>query len=123
MHYSDETEAREKWTRRRERLPTDAAQWRLKFCDHHVDPGPDADALLEAFDRHPHPHKICFLGRPKPELRSAIPLREYFPSGRVPDGHALYRPSLRYFHASAWLNGATSRSRNGFGFARSSPAS
>ncbi len=96
MHYADETEAREKWSRRRERLPTDSAQWRLKFCDHHVEPGPGGRCATGRVRPHPHPHKVCFLARHKPEFKSAIPLREYFPSGRVPDGHALYRPSLRY---------------------------
>jgi len=122
MHYADENEARAKWTRRIERLPDDSAQWRLKFCDHHVEPGPEADALIAEFDRHPHPHKVCFLARHKPELKSAIPLREYFPTGRVPDGHALYRPSLRYFHAASWLNGESTRTRSPFAFARTPAA-
>ncbi len=108
MHYRDAAEASEKWARRLERFPRDPAAWRVKFCDHHLSLVPEeAAALLHAFDALPYPHKVTFLARRSPALASGVVLRECLPAGRVPDGHAAYRPSLRYFDAAAWLNGAS----------------
>ncbi|MDD5198279.1 MAG: DUF1919 domain-containing protein [Terrimicrobiaceae bacterium] len=105
-HYRDRAEAAEKWTRRLDRMPRDPAAWRVKFCDHHLSLDPvEAGAMLHAFDRTPFEHKLCLLGRREPALACGVVLRECLPAGRVPDGHAAYRPSLRYFNASAWLNG------------------
>ncbi len=106
MHYRDRSEAAEKWTRRLSRMPRDPAAWRIKFCDHHLslDTG-EAAAMLRAFDQMPFPRKICLLGRRDPSLACGVILRECLSAGRVPDGHAAYRPSLRYFDAPAWLNG------------------
>jgi uncharacterized protein (DUF1919 family) len=106
MHYSSPAEAESKWRRRLDRMPRDPAAWRFKFCDHHVSLDPEEGApLLEAFDRLPLAHKVCFLGRHQPALKCGVILRECLPAGRVPDGHAAYRPSLRYFDAAGWLNG------------------
>jgi len=106
MHYRDAAEATDKWTRRLERFPRDPATWRVKFCDHHVSLVPEeATAMLRAFDATPFPHKITLLGRENPDLASGVVLRECLAAGRVPDGHAAYRPSMRYFNAAAWLNG------------------
>ncbi len=105
MHYADAATAEAAWTRRLARFPHDPAAWRVKFCDHHValDPA-HAAPLLQAFDALPFPRKICLLGRKIPALTCGVLLRESLPAGRVPDGHAAYRPSLRSFDAPAWLN-------------------
>jgi uncharacterized protein (DUF1919 family) len=106
MHYKDRAEAIDKWTRRLERMPRDPAVWRVKFCDHHLSlVQAEADEALHAFDRMQFPKKICLLGRRQPHLDCGVVLRECLQAGRVPDGHAAYRPSLRYFDAPAWLNG------------------
>lgn len=107
-HHASPEEAREKWTRRLARFPSDPAQWRVKFCDHHVPLElEEAAPLLRAFDALPFPHRVCLLGRRHPALANGVVLRECLPTGRVPDGHAAYRVSLRYFDAARWLNGAT----------------
>jgi uncharacterized protein (DUF1919 family) len=106
MHFPTREEAAGKWARRLERMPRDPATWRVKFCDHHLSLDPaEATAMLRAFDALPFAHKITLLGRENPGLASGIVLRECLAAGRVPDGHAAYRPSLRYFNAAAWLNG------------------
>jgi len=102
MHYQAEAEAREKWTRRLERFPADPAAWRFKFCDHHIGP---AEELLPRFEELPLANKVCFLGRKSPGLACGIVLPECLPQGRVMDGHALYRASLRHFNAPGWLAG------------------
>lgn len=111
MHHKSEAEAREKWTRRLARFPRDPAQWRFKFCDHHLDyrNRASADALLDVFASLPHRHKICFLGRESGRFPHEIALRQFAANSRVPDGHALYRISLRHFHAIEWLNGEALR--------------
>ncbi len=113
MHYKSEAEAREKWTRRLERFPRDPAQWRFKFCDHHLDyrNREKTDAALDAFARLPHARKVCFVGRTVTRHAHEIPLPEFAATGRVPDGHALYRMSLRHFQAAEWLQGNSVRSR------------
>lgn len=110
MHYKSEAEAAEKWRRRLDRFPRDPAAWRFKFCDHHVGPPPEAGRLLAAFDDLPLTHKVCFLGRREPSPACGIVLPECLPEGRVMDGHALYRHSLRRFNALAWLAGAPAQS-------------
>lgn len=109
MHYATATEAGEKWRRRLGRFPRDPAAWRFKFCDHHVGPSPRAGEFLTAFDALPLTHKVCFLGRAEPVLACGIVLPECRAEGRVMDGHALYRPSLRRFNALPWLSGAPPR--------------
>lgn len=108
MHYHSEAEAREKWTRRLERFPREPALWRFKFCDHHLGPAPGGDDLLARFGASPRAHQVCFLGRAHP-VRGGIVLPECRRHGRVMDGHALYRASLRRFNAPAWLAGAPAR--------------
>lgn len=106
MHYKSDQEAAEKWSRRLARFPRNPDAWRFKFCDHHVGASPHATALLEEFDALPFSKKICFLGREEPALKCGVVLRDYLPEGRVMDGHALYRVSLRHFHAVEWLAGS-----------------
>jgi len=109
MHYKSEDEAREKWTRRLARFPRDPALWRFKFCDHHVGPEPESSQFLAEFDALPFASKVCFLGRRDPSLACGVVLPECLDAGRVMDGHALYRVSLRRFHARAWLAGGAPR--------------
>jgi uncharacterized protein (DUF1919 family) len=109
MHYASETEAREKWQRRLDRFPRNPEAWRFKFCDHHVGPSPEAEELLARFDALPLTNKVCFLGRSEPALTCGIVLPGQLEKGRVMDGHALYRPSLRHFNALAWLKGSPAR--------------
>ncbi|MGH8048486.1 MAG: DUF1919 domain-containing protein [Chthoniobacterales bacterium] len=116
MHHKSEAEAREKWTRRLARFPRDAATWRFKFCDHHVGSPLRAEELLYQFAALPLAHKICFLARREPALDCGIVLPECLPGGRVMDGHALYRVSLRHFNAPAWLAGAPPRASRLHGF-------
>jgi uncharacterized protein (DUF1919 family) len=116
MHYKTEAESMEKWTRRLARFPRDPATWRFKFCDHHVGLPPRADEFLAEFDALPLPSKVCFLGRREPSLKCGIVLPECLPQGRVMDGHALYRASLRHFNAPAWLAGAPPRPSRLHGF-------
>ena len=116
MHYKSEAEAREKWTRRLERFPRGSAAWRFKFCDHHVGPEPEAGELLARFVALPLTHKVCFLGRREPASDCGIVIPECLPEGRVMDGHALYRVSLRHFNAPAWLAGSPPRPPRVHGF-------
>jgi uncharacterized protein (DUF1919 family) len=108
MHYASAAEAADKWQRRLDRFPRNAGAWRFKFCDHHVGPSPEAEEYLDSFDALPLTNKVCFLGRNKPALNCGIVLPNRLAEGRVMDGHALYRPSLRHFNALAWLKGAPS---------------
>lgn len=101
LHYLSESEAAEKWLRRSERVCANDAQLFFKFCDRD---GCTKDDLA-AFERLPLQHKVCFVSRPAPHLRSAV----FIPGlkeSQVPDGQTLSRISPRYFDAAGWINGS-----------------
>ncbi len=113
LHSKTEAEARDKWERRVARIPAADDTLFVKFCDHdnhyRLD-GADrvTQAHLEAFDRLPFAHKVCFVGTPQPALRSAV----WIPGqaeGHVPHGAALQRAAMPYFDAGDWLSGGSGK--------------
>ena len=104
LYYRSEAEAVETWNRRVGRLSADESCLFFKFCDR----GGCTPEQLAAFDAAPVVHKVCFVSRPSPHLRSAV----YIPGGRadqVPDGLHLSRISPKYFDAVDWINGGDGR--------------
>lgn len=106
LHYESETEATEKWTRRSARMTKDDSLLFFKFCDRD---GCTAEEL-SAFDAAPLAHKVCFVSKPAPHLKSAV----FIPGstdGQVPDGWRLSLMGHKYFDAAGWLNGSDGRLR------------
>lgn len=106
LHYESETEAAGKWSRRVERMSSDDSRLFFKFCDRE----PCSPAQLAAFDSAPVAHKVCFVAKSSPHLRSAV----WIPGlcdGQVPDGLQLSRISPKYFDAADWINGADGHPR------------
>ena len=105
LHYESESEAAEKWNRRLSRVSQNDAQLFFKFCDRDG----CTPEQLAAFDAAPVVHKVCFVSRPAPHLKSAV----WIPNcdEQVPDGLQLSRISPKYFDAADWINGSDGRSR------------
>jgi uncharacterized protein (DUF1919 family) len=100
LHYKSPAEATEKWNRRVERIIGDDSRLYFKFCDRDG----CSPEQLAAFDAAPLAHKVCFVSRPMPELKSAVWIPEST-GGQVPDGLQLSYLSPKYFDAASWLNG------------------
>ncbi|UBF27339.1 DUF1919 domain-containing protein [Kovacikia minuta CCNUW1] len=104
MHYASETEAREKWIRRSQRI-----NWNnqdrifFKFCDREL----CTNQLLIEFDQLKYAHKVCFTSQPHPTLRSAVWIEECKQDESVVDGGELYRIGKKYFDVIDWLNGGS----------------
>ena len=106
MHYGSVQEAASKWARRVARLTPRDDRLFVKFDDNN-----DCTATqLDAFERLPFQHKVCFVASPMPRLRSAVWIRESR-DGHLPFGSLLWRASPKHFDAAGWINGSDGRSR------------
>lgn len=103
MHYSSDSEAREKWVRRLKRINWDTGNIFLKFCDR----GLCTEKLIADFDKLDFPHKVCFTSQNYPELKSTVWIEECRNEPSVVDGGSLYRVGRKYFDAIDWLNGGS----------------
>lgn len=103
MHYSSNSEAREKWFRRLKRINWDTGDIFFKFCDR----GLCTEQIIAEFDQLDFPHKVCFTSRNYPELKSTVWIKECRNEPCVVDGGRLYRVGRKYFDAIDWLNGGS----------------
>ena len=106
MHYESREEAASKWLRRIQRITPDDNKLFVKFCDSNV----PTDDQLRQFDKLPFSHKVCFTGRPRPDLKSAVWIREFEKTGHV-ENVQFMRHYGAYFDLADWLNGKTGRPR------------
>jgi uncharacterized protein (DUF1919 family) len=102
MHYKSEEEALTKWNRRVLRISPDDERLFIKFCD---TDSPSTDQLRK-FDSLPYVHKVCFVGKPCPDVHCAFPVRKYESAGHVLDLQLL-RQYRDVFDIAGWLNGGT----------------
>lgn len=100
MHYSSESEAREKWFRRLQRTNWQEEDIFIKFCDH----DPASRAFFAQFEALKFQNKVCFTSHHHPEFPSCVWIKEMRDKPGVIDGGALYRVSQRYFDIVGWLN-------------------
>jgi uncharacterized protein (DUF1919 family) len=103
MHYSSDSEAREKWFRRLKRINWNTSNVFLKFCDR----GLCTEQLIAEFDKLNFTQKVCFTSKNYPELKSSVWIEECKNEPCVVDGASLYRVGRKYFDAIDWLNGGS----------------
>lgn len=115
LHYETPLEASEKWSRRVKRVHPHDDQLFIKFCDYNWGCRYPwcSDAQIAEFDRLPFRNKVCFVGRPMPEIRSAVWIPESRHDGFVPDGLVLSGLSPKYFDAAGWIKGTNGVLRYG----------
>lgn len=95
LHYDDEAEAADKWSRRLGRF-----NWNnmfVKFSDRDL-------ATVEhakQFDQLPYPQKVFFSSRPIPHIKSLVWFTEFENSPSVDHEMKVYK---KYFDAVQWLN-------------------
>jgi uncharacterized protein (DUF1919 family) len=106
MHYKSEEEAVTKWNRRVLRISPDDERLFVKFCDTDT---PSIDQLRQ-FDRLPFVHKVCLVGKPCPDVGSALLVRKCESAGHVKDIQLL-RQYRDIFDIAGWLNGGTGEPR------------
>ena len=106
LHSETEAEAADKWNRRVARISTNDDNLFFKFCDH--DGVRVTQEHLEAFDRLPFAHKVCFVAKPHPQLKSALLVPDCV-NEIVPDGGALQEAVKPYFDSINWLRGGSGR--------------
>ncbi len=100
VHYTNEAEAREKWTRRAARMlqEKDRSKYFLKICDRDF---ADED-VIKAFHKLPYPNKISF-GISKMAEPDHIQVSENENGKCVPDGVILYRKCYQYIDILKWV--------------------
>lgn len=103
MHYSDVSEAMEKWDRRVKRINWDRRNIFIKFCDI----GNCTKEELEDFDKLDFSNKVCFTAKNYPQLKSNVWIKELKDEPCVVDGGSLYKIGSKYFDVVDWLNGGS----------------
>lgn len=98
LHYKDEAEATDKWTRRCARVPADDSLIYFKFDDRD---GATQAQVHDFLDRK-LPRSICFTRWPIRHFAAVhIPMARNEPS--VMDGYALYYEGVRHFDLHTWV--------------------
>ena len=98
LHYANEAEARTKWTRRVERMPSDPARYFFKFDDRE-----HASAQqIAQFCAMPLAHKVCFTAGEQGLATIRAPAEAG--QAHVIDGLSLGLVSHRYFNALRWIS-------------------
>jgi uncharacterized protein (DUF1919 family) len=97
LHYDTFAEAADKWHRRVERVV-----WSNLFYKLSADKDGFTEEHVREFDAMELPGKIAFVRRPYPGVRCAVVCGDEYDTDAV----KFYRPSLRHFDLSGWLNGA-----------------
>ncbi len=100
LHYSSDSEAREKWSRRLERVSWKQGNIFFKFCDR----GLCTEQHIAEFDGLDFTHKVCFTSKSYPDLKSTLWIKECRNEPYVVDGGMLYRVCRNYFDVIDWLN-------------------
>jgi uncharacterized protein (DUF1919 family) len=98
-HYKNQTEAVEKWTRRKERINWDRLFIKLDDRDGFT------ELDLRAFDLLPYKHKVTFTSNVYKNSQSAVCISECQSQDTVMNGKRLYGFSKRHFDIARWLNG------------------
>lgn len=106
LHYHSEEDAREKWNRRLKRVARHDADIFFKFCDREL----CSEDQIAVFDGIAAEHKVCFVSKPMPNIKTAVWIPES-ESHQVVDGLKLSHISPRYFDAANWLNGGSGKPR------------
>lgn len=99
LHYEDENEAREKWTRRLSRMPQDPANWFIKACDGEI---MDWSEYIGLWNSIPY-NKIFFSAKKRSEIDNLVRIDESY-NDYVTDGKALYKLSKDYFDVDKWID-------------------
>lgn len=98
LHYANEAEARDKWTRRVARMPADPARYFFKFDDReHA-----SAAQIAEFCAMDLPNKVCFTARPYDVATVLAPAEAG--AEHVIDGLSLGQVSRKYFNALRWIS-------------------
>lgn len=84
MHYHSETEALEKWNRRKRRINRDKLI--LAFTDRDL----CTEEHLKAFDELPHPNKFVLTARHWPEIKSSIQVPRWQHCDEIGDAYTHY---------------------------------
>jgi len=79
VHYHSEQEAREKWQQRSARINWDNLFIMMTARDGFT------EADLQAFDALPYSHKVVFVHKPYPEIKSAVYIRGFEQQNQVGD--------------------------------------
>jgi hypothetical protein len=108
LHYSSESDAREKWERRTSRMTFDPDNLFVRFAATEAVP---TYAEMSAFDALPYRHKVMFLGAEEPRIKSAICIPSFDGSLQAPAN--LYREDFIFrspqFDLADWLNGGNGK--------------
>lgn len=108
LHYENEEAARKKWTRRVKRIDWHNAI--VKLSDNYYCP----EEVMKRFDALPYPQKVLFIGRPRPELKSAVCLPEFKSEGRTAE--RIHKISFRHYdfarHANLLLPDSTKNNQS-----------
>jgi uncharacterized protein (DUF1919 family) len=107
VHYQSEAEALAKWTRRVDRIAWDTDSLYVRFCTRDL---PTTEHLA-AFDCLHFKHKVCFVGKPIPGMRSAVCIPSADGTLRVQARLDLSLFRNPFFDVADWLNGGSGRPR------------
>jgi uncharacterized protein (DUF1919 family) len=100
LHYADEQEAKNKWTRRLARMNSDKSLWRVKGCDREVS---DMHEYSLSWNTIPYA-KVFFSAKNLNKLIDGnVQISEFNDKEEVIDGKALYNVSKKYFLIESWL--------------------
>lgn len=98
LHYKSENEAKEKWTRRKQRMNMDNLF--IEFSDRDL----CTKRLLKEFDNLPFEHKVCFTAKSYPDISCSIQLKKYENEEHIGN---IYEDSYivkKYFNVIDWIN-------------------
>jgi len=98
LHYLDEKEAKEKWTRRVKRINYDNLYIELSDTD-----GLNSN-IYNQYIALPYRRKVCFVADKKWNLKDTVFIKDAEKYGKVMDGQILYTFSKKYFNIANWLN-------------------
>lgn len=98
LHYKSESEAKEKWTRRKQRMNMENLF--IEFSDRDL----CTKGLIEEFDNLPFKHKVCFTAKNYPEIHCSVQLKKYEKEDHIGN---IYEDSYivkKYFDVVGWIN-------------------
>lgn len=98
LHYKSENEAKEKWTRRKQRMNMENLF--IEFSDRDL----CTKELMKEFDNLAFEHKVCFTAKKYPEINCAVQLKEYEKEEYIGN---IYEDSYivkKHFDVVNWIN-------------------
>jgi len=103
LHYHEETEAKDKWTRRIKRMNKENIF--VTFTDRDL----CTITQLNQFDQSKYQNKVCFTCKEYPSVKSSVWVNEYKNEPQVGDLYTEYYNLKKHFDFVDWLNGGTGR--------------